>query len=155
MKPTVVSPIELTQPQHCQSRDLTMKQENIKRRRRTSVNMDLNNCQDGKVNINLMGCKGKKFSWIVANKPDIIVWAQRKLPECSTDLFRLVQYEEYQRVLMSTKPLRLRTFENKWIKLREAHHAHMRKAQGQLCGSRMTPTNANGCVLTFNQYAFT
>ena len=103
--------------------------------------MNLNNVQDGTMNINLLGCKGRTFMWIVTNRPDVIVWAQRKVPECSTDLFRLVQYEAYH--VYGADPVRL---EAKWQPLREAHHDHMRRMQQERHDSRITPTNVNGHV---------
>ena len=116
--------------------------------------MDLNNCRDDTLNINLMKCKGKKFSWIVANKPDIIVWGQRKIPECSTDLFRLVQYEDYCRTRRMTTQRALRAFEEKWNLLREKHYSYLIITQGGRYGSRTTQTNANLCGKK-SEYAFT
>ena len=103
--------------------------------------MNLSNVQDGTMNINLLGCKGRTYSWIVTNRPDVIVWAQRKVPECSTDLFRLVQYEAFH--VYGADPVRL---EQKWGPLREAHHIHMRNLQQTLHDSNITRTDANGFV---------
>ena len=103
--------------------------------------MDLSNVQDGTMNINLLGCKGRTFAWIVTNRRDVIVWAQRKVPECSTDLFRLVQYEAFHKYGADVTRL-----ERKWTRLREAHHEHMRNLQAKRHGSRITPTDVNGHV---------
>ena len=104
--------------------------------------MDLSNVQDGTMNINLLGCKGRTVSWICKNRRDVIVWAQRKVPECSTDLFRLVQYEAFHGYGADVTAL-----ERKWARLREAHHEHMRDLQAKRNGSSMTQTDVNGCIV--------
>ena len=104
--------------------------------------MNLSNVQDGTMNINLLGCKGRAFSWICKKRPDVIVWAQRKVPECSTDLFRLVQYEAFHSYGADVTAL-----ERKWSRLREAHHEHMRNLQRKRNGTPMTQTDMNGCLL--------
>ena len=114
--------------------------------------MDLSNVQDGTMNINLLGCKGKTFSWIVKHRRDVIVWAQRKVPECSTDLFRLVQYEAFH-----SNGQCLTALERKWTRLREAHHEHMRELQRKRNSTPMTQTDMNGCILKkrkLNQASF-
>ena len=111
--------------------------------------MDLSNVQNGTININLLGCQGKTFGWICRHKPDVIVWGQRKVPECSTDLFRLIQYAEFHTYGADVVKL-----ERKWTRLREAHHEHMRTLQEQRSGTRITRTDVNGCVKKrkLNQY---
>ena len=104
--------------------------------------MDLSNVENGTMNINLLGCKGRTFDWICENRKDVIVWAQRKVPECSTDLFRLVQYEAFHRYCPD-----LPTLERKWTSLREAHHEHMRNMQRKQSTTPMTQTDMNGCLV--------
>ena len=104
--------------------------------------MNLSNVQDGTMNINLLGCKGRTFEWICKNRRDVIVWAQRKVPECSTDLFRLVQYSEFHSYGADATAL-----ERKWTRLREAHHEHMRDLQERRNGTPMTQTDMNGCIV--------
>ena len=103
--------------------------------------MDLSNVQDGTMNINLLGCKGRTFAWIVQHRADVIVWAQRKVPECSTDLFRLVQYEAFHRYGADVTRM-----ERRWTRLRAAHHEHMRRLQQKRHSSCITPTDVNGHV---------
>ena len=103
--------------------------------------MDLSDVQDGTININLLGTQGKTFSWVCRHKPDVIVWGQRKVPECSTDLFRLIQYAEFHRYGANAVVL-----ERKWSRLRDAHHEHMRARQERQTGTRITRTDVNGYV---------
>ena len=112
--------------------------------------MDLSNVQDGTMNISLLGCKGRTFAWIVAHRQGIIAWAQRKVPECSTDLFRLVQYEAFHRHGADVTQL-----ERRWSQLRKAHHKHMRKLQADRNGSRITCTDVNGHVKNLDTFSFT
>ena len=103
--------------------------------------MNLSNVQDGEININLLGCKGRTFSWVCRHKPDVIVWGKRKIPECSTDLFRLIQYADFH-----TYGADVTRLERKWTRLREAHHEHMRARQERQSGTRITRTDVNGFV---------
>ena len=98
--------------------------------------MDLRN-RDGALGINLAGCKGKTFSWICKNRPDLVLWARGKVPDCCTDLFLLVQYADS---LHAEEPAPLA---RKWSRLREAHREYVRNRRIGDIAQR----DVNGCIL--------
>ena len=71
--------------------------------------------------------KGKRFSWVVKNQPDYILWIRARIPECAPELFKLVQFADLLQI-DRTKPTfhlltQIHAFETKWDRLRKAHTA--------------------------------
>ena len=71
--------------------------------------------------------RGKKFSWVVKNQPDYILWIRARIPECAPELFKLVQFADLLQI-DRTKPTfhlltQIHAFETKWDRLRKAHTA--------------------------------
>ena len=71
--------------------------------------------------------RGKMFSWIVKNEPEYVQFALLRVPQCSSDLFKLAQYADMLQI-DRTKPTlhllnQIRGFEQKWDAFRLEHLA--------------------------------
>ena len=62
--------------------------------------------------------KGHTYNFIIKQKPSYITWARTQIPNCGTELFRLVQFAD-------SKQLHEGHFELKWGKLRKQHYIWM------------------------------
>ena len=74
--------------------------------------------------------KGKKFSAICRQTPSYVTWARTQIPNCGTELFRLVQFADAQRMSVNefnARHITVFEFEQKWTRLRTQHREWMQR----------------------------